>query len=454
MMRRMMAAGAMLLLGAVPAHAHRLDEYLQATLISVSRDGVRVQLRLAPGVAVFSRVMARIDTNGDGVITVAERQAYADSVSHDVSLRIDGRPLLLQVASLQFASVDEMKEGRGEIAIVFDASMPEVVGARRLTFENRHLDALSVYLVNALVPADTALAIIGQHRTADQAAFQLDYAHKGDGMAAVRATNAWAGSPQMIWLGMRHIAEGTDHLLFLIVLLLPSPLLALPGRWGGYGGTGKAGRQILRIVTAFTIGHSITLAAAASGLVRLPQGPVEVLIAASILVSAIHAIRPMFPGRESFVAGGFGLVHGLAFATMIAGLGADPWQTARIILAFNVGIELMQLGVVVAVMPWLLAIARSPAYRYVRVTSAVAAGVAAIGWIGQRGFGAANPVAPWVEMATSHGAMFVGILAMLALTVGVWERSDIRAAQAARVATRIIGVPFERWQATARERDV
>ena len=112
--------------------------------------------------------------------------------------------------------------------------------------------------------------------------------------------------------------------------------------------------------------HIVNIRAAATGVLRLPQQPVEVLIAASILVSAIHAVRPIFPGRESFVAGGFGLVHGLAFATMIAGLGADTWQTARIILGFNVGIELMQLGIVVAVMPWLLAMARSPVYAFVR----------------------------------------------------------------------------------------
>ena len=440
MMRRLMAAVAMLLFGSAPAQAHRLDEYLQATLISVSRDGVHVQLRLAPGVAVFSRVMARIDTNGDGVLTDDEQHAYAGAVLHDLSLSVDGRTMSLRLASLNFASVADMKEGRGEIIIAYDASVNSAKGARRLTFENRHLASLSVYLVNALVPADTSLVISGQQRTADQAVFQLVYADGRVAASAPLSARIWTGMPRLIRLGMRHIAEGTDHLLFLIVLLLPSPLVALPRRWGGYVGARQAGGRILRIVTAFTVGHSITLAAAATGLVRLPQAPVELLIATSILVSAMHAVRPIFPGRESLVAGGFGLVHGLAFATMIAGLGADAWQTARIILGFNIGIEIMQLAVVVAVMPWLLAMARSSVYASVRVTSATVAAVAALGWIGQRGLGAPNPVGPWVALAATHGIAIVGSLAVVAIAV--------RAPDTVR-AIRIAGVRFERRRATA-----
>ena len=94
---------------------------------------------------------------------------------------------------------------------------------------------------------------------------------------------------------MRHIAEGTDHLLFLLALLLPAPLIVIGSRWAGFAEVRSSLLQILKIVTAFTIGHSITLMLAASGLVRLPSRPIEVLIAFSILISAIHALRPIFP---------------------------------------------------------------------------------------------------------------------------------------------------------------
>lgn len=83
---------------------------------------------------------------------------------------------------------------------------------------------------------------------------------------------------------MRHIAEGTDHLLFLLALLLPAPLLVFRPRWAGFAGVRHSVLQILKVVTAFTIGHSITLALAALGLVRVPSRPIEILIAFSILV--------------------------------------------------------------------------------------------------------------------------------------------------------------------------
>ncbi|MBW8768141.1 MAG: HupE/UreJ family protein [Gemmatimonadetes bacterium] len=219
----------------------------------------------------------------------------------------------------------------------------------------------------------------------------------------------------MVRLGMHHIAEGTDHLLFLLVLLLPAPLVAIAGRWEGYAGARSGATRLLRIVTAFTIGHSLTLAAAASGWVRAPSGVVEVLIAVSILVSAVHAIRPIFPGREAVVAAGFGLVHGCAFATTIAGYGIDPWHTVLAVLGFNVGIELMQVVILVVTVPWLLSLARTPLYAPLRVTGAAAAVVAALGWIGERAFGVANPIGPLVEVVAGHGPALVAALAAMAL---------------------------------------
>ncbi|RZK52099.1 MAG: HupE/UreJ family protein, partial [Hymenobacter sp.] len=91
--------------------------------------------------------------------------------------------------------------------------------------------------------------------------------------------SAWTGFRTMVELGTQHIAEGTDHLLFLLVLLLPAPLLVAGRRWGPFGGTRYSLRRLLLIVTAFTLGHSLTLLLGALGWVRLPSQPVEVLIA-------------------------------------------------------------------------------------------------------------------------------------------------------------------------------
>jgi hypothetical protein len=399
--RALAAAVALLLACARAANAHQLDEYVQASKISIARDLVRVELRLTPGVKVLSRVLSVIDTNGDGIISADEQRAYADRVRGDLSLAVDGEPLGLRLVALDFPDVADMQGGLGEIRMDFEAAVPAGGAGRKLTFENRHLRDVAVYLANALVPQDSAIHIGAQRRSYEQSSFTLEY-----------ETTSFLG---IVRLGMHHIADGTDHLLFLLALLLPAPLVAVAGRWGAYAGARNGATRLLRIVSAFTIGHSLTLAAAASGWVRAPSAVVEVLIAVSILVSAVHAIRPIFPGREALVAAGFGLVHGCAFATTIAGYGLDPWHTVLTVLGFNIGIELMQVAILVATVPWLLSLARTTVYAPLRVIAAAAAAVAALGWIGERAFGLANPVGPLVNAAASHGPLLIASLAAMAL---------------------------------------
>ena len=439
-MKSSVAIGAALvLLSATPAFAHRTDEYLQATLISVGKDRVQVQLRLAPGVAVFPSVLAAMDADRNGTVSDDEQRAYVSRVVRDVSLAVDGTPLALRVASWKFASVSAMRDGLGEIEIDVEAAVPSGGVNRRLTFVNHQAGPRAVYLVNALVPRDPDIHITSQSRSYDQSSYQLEYsaapspvalgngargapASAGERSMARPAAREWIGYVGMVRLGMRHISGGTDHLLFLLVLLLPAPLAAAAGRWTRQVGVKRSAGRLLRIVTAFTLGHSLTLALAATGWVRAPSGPVEILVAVSILVSAVHALRPIFPGREAYVAGGFGLVHGLAFATMIAGYGIDPWHTALTVLGFNIGIELMQLAIVAATVPSLLLLARTPLYAPLRAMGAIVAGIAALGWIGERAFALANPIGPIVEGAASHGPLLIAALAIAAIVATARER--------------------------------
>lgn len=192
--------------------------------------------------------------------------------------------------------------------------------------------------------------------------------------------SAWQGFAGMVSLGISHIAEGTDHQLFLLTLLLPAPLLAAAGRWRDVAGRRSAVGRITRITLAFTAGHSLTLLLGTLGL-PVPQQPVEAAIAVSILVAAAHAVRPLFPGREAVVAGLFGLVHGMAFSTTLAEMDLSGGQLALSLLGFNLGIELMQLAVVLLVLPPLVVLARTPGYRPLRVGAAVITGIAAVGWL-------------------------------------------------------------------------
>ncbi|MER5432209.1 HupE/UreJ family protein [Streptomyces sp. NPDC002588] len=188
-----------------------------------------------------------------------------------------------------------------------------------------------------------------------------------------------------VGLGTEHVGEGADHLLFLLMLLVPAPLVAAGGRWRTVGSSRR--RNVLRVVhvvSAFAVGHSLTLALAAAGVIQVPSRPVETLIAFSIAVSAVHAIRPLVARGEVFIASGFGLVHGLAFASLIGDLGLDRGNLVATLLGFNLGIELTQLLVVALMMPSLLALARTTCYPALRVTLACLGLLFSASWMLER----------------------------------------------------------------------
>ncbi len=382
MTARLATASALLLFLQWPASAHRLDEYLQASILSIEKHRIQASMRLIPGVAVSSAVLALIDTDRDGAISQAEQLAYAKRVLHDLSISVDGQVLAPQLISVNVPPLEELKEGLGEIHIEFAASPIAGGSHRRLVFENHHQPAISVYLMNCLVPQDARIGIVAQKRNENQSFYELDFVQTTAGTASSSARSV--GFASIFRLGMRHIAEGSDHLLFLLALLLPAPLIALRSRWAGLDGVRPSLLRILKVVTAFTLGHSLTLALAALGVVRVPARPVEVLIAVSVFVSAVHALRPLFPGREARLAAFFGLIHGLAFATTLADLGLVRWQRVWSILAFNLGIETMQLIAVAAVMPALLLLSRTPTYSFLRIGGALFAGFTSLAWITER----------------------------------------------------------------------
>lgn len=216
-------------------------------------------------------------------------------------------------------------------------------------------------------------------------------------------------------LGMKHISEGTDHLLFLLALLLPAPFIAAAHRWTTPRAVPGTLFKLAGTITAFTIGHSLTLLLSALFDWQLPSRPVETLIAVSILVAAIHAIRPIFPGREAWIAGGFGLVHGLAFATLVGDAGLAGSGRLVAILGFNLGIEAIQLGVAACAMLPLLLIARTPFYPPLRIAGASFAAIAALAWIAERVSGIPNPLAGWVSGIAGQAHWLLAALLVLAL---------------------------------------
>jgi len=163
------------LIGACPASAHRLDEYLQATVIDLGRDHVMLRLRLTPGVDVADRIIARIDTNRDGVLSVEEKRAYALQIARDLSISLNGTSVTLRPEGGVFPTIAAMKSGTGIIMLQFESKAFHTKAHNRLIYSNRVTGPDVVYLVNCLMPADPAVHIDEQTRSANQASYQMSF---------------------------------------------------------------------------------------------------------------------------------------------------------------------------------------------------------------------------------------------------------------------------------------
>lgn len=188
---------------------------------------------------------------------------------------------------------------------------------------------------------------------------------------------------QFVLEGALHLVTGYDHVLFLLSLLATAGLVA------AREGTRRAIGDVAIVVTGFTLGHSVTLVAAALDVVTLPPRLVESAIAASIVaVAGWNVARPEARRGLPAVALGFGLIHGFGFSSVLRELVLPVGERVTALLAFNVGIEIGQIAIVLAVMPLLAWLGRQPWYRraVVQVGSLAIAFVASV-WLVERALG-------------------------------------------------------------------
>jgi len=177
--------------------------------------------------------------------------------------------------------------------------------------------------------------------------------------------------------GLHHILIGPDHVLFIVCLLLP---LAL-------GGAKRGAWPIVALVTAFTVGHSITLGLASLRIVSLSPSIIEPLIALTIALTALDNVRPFFRGPRAVAAFFFGLIHGFGFAGPLIELDLAPGAMAWALLQFNLGVEAGQLLVVALAMLLLWPLRQRAVARQLLVTGSVAAGLVALLWFAERVLG-------------------------------------------------------------------
>lgn len=370
------------------AHAHKpSDAYLTLT---VGADG-RIEQRLDVALRDLDRDLD-LDADRDGALRWGElRQRWPELerwVDAAVTVRADGRRCAPATAAVPL--IDDHVDGRyavlqrgldcgatgrpATLAIdyqLFAHSDPTHRGLARI-------DAGGASpLTRVLVPGDPPT--------------ELPLAGDAPRPGAATTASAVAG---FMADGLHHIAIGADHLLFLVTLLMVAVWRREGARWVPRAAARSAWREALRLVTAFTVAHSLTLGLAAAGVLAPPSRWVESLIAVSVFVAAVDNLRPFLPGPRWITVAAFGLVHGFGFAGPLQDLGLRGRDLAAPLLGFNLGVEAGQLIVVALLLPLALRLRGATAYRrwIVRPGSAAIA-LLALGWTIERalGVGLATP---------------------------------------------------------------
>jgi hypothetical protein len=314
-----------------------------------------------------------LDADGDGAITWGElrrreRDLAAWALSR-LSVRAGGEPCTLSLARL---ATDTHSDGAYAV-LELDGGCATATTALgidyRLLFD---LDPQHRGLVRVVSPSSETSAILSTDaRSATVAA-------TGSGFAQFAA---------YLREGVLHIWGGFDHVLFLVSLLLPAVLVRRRDAWAPVDAFGPAFVDVAKIVTAFTVAHSVTLTLAALDLVVLPSRLVESAIALSVVLAALNNLFPVVKHGRWIAAFAFGLVHGFGFAGALADLGLPQGALALSLAAFNLGVEAGQLAIVAVVLPTAFALRATLAYRrYALGAGSIAIAAIAVLWFAERAF--------------------------------------------------------------------
>lgn len=404
---------------ALPASAH--PPRTTAVLLALAPRTVEMELQI-PLDQLAMALEQSIAPSPEAWVSARRASLIAYLTEHVALVAPDGRPFeaSFNAASLSVNTVDESPTllarasfvpPAGAAADVF--TLRDTAVLHRVVSHKSWVSVRQDFANGVFADAPEVLGVIRYQRES----LLVDRSHG----------SVWRGLSATFLLGAHHLREGSDHLLFLLLLLVAAPLgfHRHTRRWQEANSARATLRRVVMLVSAFTLGHSLTLALAAFGVARLPSRPVEIAIAASILVSAVHAARPVFPRHEAWVAAAFGLVHGLGFASAMAALGFQGSHLALSLLGFNLGLEAMQLVVVAAALPslWLLAQHRPDGYRVVRLGGAAFGGMAAAGWLIERMSGQAVASTKWVEAVFARGPWVLAALGAVAIVATIAGRT-------------------------------
>jgi hypothetical protein len=339
----MMRALLIVMLTAGSAWAHKPSD----AHLNLDARGERITGRLDVAVRDLDAALAIDD--GDGAITWAELQAATPSIAHYIDSRL---------------TIDGCTLSQGAPALVDLSDGP---------YCSTPLTASCAASETLTIRYQLLFDIDAQHRGLVHVHGQTLIARDGSPVTAAMGESTSVGT--FVREGVWHIWAGLDHVLFLLCLLLPAVWRRESAK--------EVAREVFEIVTAFTLAHSITLVISTVGLFTLPSRFVETAIALSVVLAALNNLVRIVDARWA-VAFALGLLHGLGFSSVLVDMGLPSHELVGTLLGFNLGVELGQAAIVVAVLPLLYGIRKTLAYRALLFGGSGAVAVLATIWTYQR----------------------------------------------------------------------
>lgn len=324
-----------------------------------------------------------IDSNHDGNITWGEVKAHRDTIERYVlpNLTIKGDGLTCQITSFG-QMIDTHSDGAYDVILfkaLCDKEVPDQLTILYHLFQD--IDPYHRGIISVYARGQTAGAVLGPQNPSTT--------------LNLNQPDRWRQFKSFVIDGMWHIWTGPDHLLFILSLLLPAVLICQrrprtpfdKGVWQPAERFWPAALELVKVISGFTVSHSVTLSLSVLGFVNLPSRLVESGIALSVIVAAFNNIYPIVTRRAWVVAFAFGFIHGLGFASALAGLKLPPVAMAVSLGGFNVGVEIGQESVVMPLIMLAFAIRKTSFYRIgvLRIGSWIIIAVAGI-WLYQRVF--------------------------------------------------------------------
>lgn len=339
-----------LALMASPAMAHKpSDSYLS---LRAEAGSPTIAVRWDIALRDLDYVL-QLDRDGDGQLTWGEVRGRASDIEQHARERLalasGGQPCTLQTTTPLMLE----KHSDGTYAVL---SLRAACTELRQALDVRYsllfdVDPMHRGLVQWTPPgAESPQARV----------FAVD---SGEQALPLAAPSIWDTIRQYTADGVWHIWIGFDHILSLLALLLPAVLLRERGRWTGTHSLRQASLQVIKVVTAFTVAHSITLTLASLEVVTLPSRLVESVIAASVVLAALANLVSAEHVKRWVMAFVFGLIHGFGFASVLSDLGLPASALVVALIGFNVGVELGQLAIVAGFVPVAFALRNTPLYR-------------------------------------------------------------------------------------------